>query len=205
AAPPRHRARRPAAADAPVDGRPPAPPVAVPHGGAPAPRVRAPRRRRPAPPGPGRARRPRAVAAGGAPGRGGRRAAAARTPPPRAAAVAQGAGPGPAWPGGARICAGAGVLVAAPAAVRRAVDALTGAHPVYQAGGAAVALAALTAPVLAAGFWVAGGAGGPLTKVNPDTVPQFVHGPRGQRTLVRNSASTGRRPYTVRRAAPPRL
>lgn len=122
-----------------------------------------------------------------------------------AATVTKGADAAPAWPGVALIFAGAGVLVAATAAVQRAVEALTGDHPVYQAGGAAVALAALTAPVLAAGCWVAGGAGGPLTKVNPDTVPQFVHGPRGVRTLVLNSEPTGRVTYTVLRDAPPRI
>ncbi|TDC41739.1 glycosyltransferase family 2 protein [Actinomadura sp. KC345] len=122
-----------------------------------------------------------------------------------AATVTKGADEAPVWPGVALIFAGAGVLLAATAAVQRATEALAGDHPIYKGGGAAVVLAALTAPVLAAGSWVAGGVDGPLTKVDPDTVPAFVHGSGGARTLVLNSEPTGRVSYTILRDARPRI
>ncbi|MGH3240886.1 MAG: glycosyltransferase family 2 protein, partial [Spirillospora sp.] len=89
--------------------------------------------------------------------------------------------------------------------VQRATEALAGNHLTYQVGGAVVVLAALSAPVLAAGFWVAGGAGGPLGKTDPDAVPAFVHGPGGQRTLVLHREPSGRVSYTLLRDARPRL
>ncbi|TDC70107.1 glycosyltransferase [Actinomadura sp. GC306] len=122
-----------------------------------------------------------------------------------AATVTKGADAAPAWPGVALLFAGAGVLFAATAAVLRATEALASDHRLHRAGGAAVALAALSAPVLAAGFWVAGGAGGPLTEVDPDTVPAFVHAPGGVRTLVLSKEPAGRVSYTVLRDAGPRI
>ena len=122
-----------------------------------------------------------------------------------AATVTKGADEAPVWPGVPLLFAGAGVLLAATAAVQRATEALAGDHPVYKGGGAAVVLAALTAPVLAAGFWVVGGVDGPLTKVDPDTVPAFVHGSGGARTLVLNREPTGRVSYTILRDARPRI
>ncbi|MEU8797147.1 glycosyltransferase [Spirillospora sp. NPDC048819] len=122
-----------------------------------------------------------------------------------AATVTKGADEAPVWPGVALIFASAGVLLAATAAVQRATDALTGNHLIYRAGGAAVVLAALTAPFLAAGFWVAGGAGGPLAKLDPDTVPTFLHTPGGPRTLVLHREPTGRVSYTLLRDARPRI
>ncbi|HEY8479585.1 MAG TPA: glycosyltransferase, partial [Spirillospora sp.] len=121
-----------------------------------------------------------------------------------AATVTKGTDEAPAWPGVAMIFASAGVLLAATVAVRRAAEVLTGDHLISRAGGAAVVLAALSAPVLAAGFWVAGGAGGPLTEVDPDTVPAFVH-TGGARTLVLRTEPTGRVSYTVLRDARPRI
>ncbi|MFG2089219.1 MULTISPECIES: glycosyltransferase [unclassified Spirillospora] len=122
-----------------------------------------------------------------------------------AATVTKGADEAPAWPGVALVFASAGVLLAATAAVQRATEALAGNHLIYRAGGAVVVLAALTAPVLAAGFWVAGGAGGPLARLDPDTVPAFVHAPGGQRTLVLHREPTGRVSYTLLRDARPRI
>ncbi|MGP4021762.1 glycosyltransferase [Actinomadura sp. 3N407] len=122
-----------------------------------------------------------------------------------AATVTKGADEAPVWPGVALIFASAGVLLAATAAVQRATEALAGSHLIYRVGGAVVVLAALTAPVLAAGFWVAGGAGGPLAKLDPDTVPAFVHAPGGQRTLVLHREPTGRVSYTLLRDARPRI
>ncbi|SNS47216.1 glycosyltransferase family 2 protein [Actinomadura mexicana] len=122
-----------------------------------------------------------------------------------AATVTKGADEAPVWPGAALLFAGAGVLLAATAAVQRATEALAGHHLIYKAGGAAVLAAALTAPVLAAALWVAGGAGGPLGRLDPDTVPQFVQGTGGVRTLVLHREPTGRVSYTVLRGARPRL
>ncbi|TMR05586.1 glycosyltransferase family 2 protein [Actinomadura soli] len=122
-----------------------------------------------------------------------------------AATVTKGSDEAPGWPGVALIFAGGGVLLAATAVVQRATEVLTGKHLIYRAGGAVVILAALSAPVLAAGFWVAGGAGGPLGKVDPDAVPAFVHGPGGQRTLVLHREPSGRVSYTLLRDARPRI
>ncbi|TDD75688.1 glycosyltransferase [Actinomadura darangshiensis] len=122
-----------------------------------------------------------------------------------AATVTKGADEAPVWPGAALLFAGAGVLLAATAAVQRATEALAGNHLIYKAGGAVVVLAALTAPLLSAALWVAGGAGGPLGRLDPDTVPQFVHGPGGPRTLVLHREPTGRVSYTLLRDARPRL
>lgn len=122
-----------------------------------------------------------------------------------AATVTKGADEAPAWPGVALLFAGAGLLLAATAAVQRATETLAGNHLIYKAGGAAVLAAALTAPVLAAALWVAGGAGGPVGRLDPDTVPQFVQGTGGVRTLVLHREQTGRVSYTVLRGARPRL
>ncbi|MFA1551596.1 glycosyltransferase [Actinomadura chokoriensis] len=122
-----------------------------------------------------------------------------------AATVGKGADTAPVWPGVALVFAGAGVLLAATAVVQRAAEALAGKHVIYRTGGAAVLLAALTAPVLSAGFWVVGGAAGPLGKVDPDTVPLFLQMPGGPRTLVLHREPTGRISYTILRDAPPRL
>ncbi|GAA4235798.1 glycosyltransferase [Actinomadura meridiana] len=122
-----------------------------------------------------------------------------------AVTVTKGVDEAPVWPGVALICAGAGALVAATAAVQGAAEAAAGRHLVYRAGGTLLALAALTAPVLAAGFWMVDGADGPLGKVDPDTVPAYVHGRGGQRTLVLHKEPTGRVSYTVLRDARPRI
>ncbi len=219
----RHRARRAAAADAPVDGRPPAAPVPPAHRGGPAPAVRARDRRRPARTRPGRAGHARAVGARG-PARGRRAGAAAAQPPgQRAGGLAarrvraarrradqrrdrhQGCGRGAGLARRRADLRRGGVLFAATAAVQRATEVIAGKHMVYRAGGAAVVVAALTAPLLAAGFWVVGGAGGPLGKVDPDTVPLFLHAPGGPRTLVLHREPTGQVSYTVLRDDRPRL
>ncbi|NDU75420.1 glycosyltransferase [Actinomadura sp. DSM 109109] len=121
-----------------------------------------------------------------------------------AATVTKGADAAPVWPGAALLFAGAGVLLAATAAVQRATEALAGHHLIYKAGGAAVLAAAVTAPVLAAALWVAGGADGPAGRLDPDTVPQFV-GTGGVRTLVLHREPAGRVSYTVLRGSRPRL
>ncbi|MBT2210689.1 glycosyltransferase [Actinomadura sp. NEAU-AAG7] len=122
-----------------------------------------------------------------------------------AGTVTKGTDAGPAWPGVALVFAGAGVLLAATAAVQRATEALAGTHLIYQAGGAVVATAALTAPVLAAALWITGGAGDPLGRTDPDVVPAFVRAPGGPRTLVLRGDGSGRVSYTVLRGARPML
>ncbi|MFI0447872.1 glycosyltransferase family 2 protein [Actinomadura sp. 6N118] len=121
------------------------------------------------------------------------------------ATVSKGADEAPAWPGVALVFAAAGVLLAATAAVQRGVEVLAGRHLTYQAGGAVVVLAALSVPVLAAGVWIAQGAGGPLGKVDPDVIPAFVNAPTGPRTLVMHREGSGRVAYTVVRGREPML
>ncbi|QKG25134.1 glycosyltransferase [Actinomadura verrucosospora] len=123
-----------------------------------------------------------------------------------AATITKGADAAPAWPGVALVFAGAGVLLAATAAVQRGTEVLAGKHLIYKAGGAVVVLAALTAPLLAAGAWVARGADGPLGTVDADTVPEFVKGQGGPRTLVLHGGGpSGRVAYTLLRGDRPRL
>ncbi|MDL4814664.1 glycosyltransferase [Actinomadura opuntiae] len=122
-----------------------------------------------------------------------------------AATVTKGADAVPAWPGVALLFAGAGVLLAATAAVQRGTEVLAGDHLIYKAGGAVVVLAALTAPLLAAGAWVARGADGPLGTVGADTVPEFVKAPGGPRTLVLRGGPSGGVAYTLLRGDRPML
>jgi GT2 family glycosyltransferase len=122
-----------------------------------------------------------------------------------AIAVAKGADRAPAWPGPALTFAAGGVLLAATAAVQRAVEVLTGRHLIYRAGGALIALAALTAPVLAATSWIAGGVKGPLTEAGADAVPALTSSAVRSRTLVLNRDDHGRVSYSVLRGAEPVL
>ncbi|WP_119728683.1 glycosyltransferase family 2 protein [Thermomonospora amylolytica] len=122
-----------------------------------------------------------------------------------AVTVTKGADRGAVWPGVALLPAAAGILLAATAAVLRARETLAGKHLPYRAGGALVLLAALTAPVAAAGAWVAGGARDPIGEVPADTVPPFLAGPAGPRTLVLDRDEDGRVTYTVLRGAEPGL
>ncbi|MEU5877308.1 glycosyltransferase [Spirillospora sp. NPDC047279] len=121
------------------------------------------------------------------------------------ATVAKGADEAPAWPGVALVFAAAGVLLAATAVVQRGVELLAGKHLTYQAGGALVVLAALSVPLVAAGAWVARGAGDPLGKVDPDVIPAFVTAPTGPRTLVMRREASGRVTYTLVRGQRPML
>nr|BFE33509.1 glycosyltransferase [Actinomadura rugatobispora] len=121
------------------------------------------------------------------------------------ATVTKGADEAAVWPGVTLAVAGAGVLLAATAAVQRAVDVLAGRHLTYRVAGALVVLAALTAPALAAFGWIAGGAAGPLGRTDPDAVPAFVNGSAGERTLVVRREPTGRVAYTVLRGVEPML
>ncbi|WP_395104506.1 glycosyltransferase [Actinomadura sp. SCN-SB] len=121
------------------------------------------------------------------------------------ATVTEGADRAAVWPGVAMLLAGTGVLLAATAAVQRAVDVLTARHLTYRIAGGLIVAAAVSTPVLAAGAWVVAGAGGPLGRTDPDVVPAFVHGSVGERTLVMRSEPTGRVAYTMLRGTRPML
>lgn len=122
--------------------------------------------------------------------------------------VIKGTDTGPAWPGVALLLAAGGILLAATAAVQRAAEMLVGRDRLYRLGGAVIAFAAISAPVLAAGGWIVAGVHGPLGRAGTDTVPAFlgVDAVRnGQaRTLVLNQ-QPGRVAYTVLRGAAPTL
>jgi hypothetical protein len=119
--------------------------------------------------------------------------------------VTKGAGRAPAWPGAALTFAAGGVLLAATAAVQRAVEVLAGRHLTYRLGGALVVLAGLTAPLLAAGSWAAAGGTGPLGEVTTDAVPALTRTDFGPRTLVLSQDRHGRVSYSVVRGAEPML
>jgi GT2 family glycosyltransferase len=118
--------------------------------------------------------------------------------------VTKGADRAPAWPGPALTFAAAGVLLAATAAVQRAVEVLAGRHLTYRLGGALVILAGLTAPLLAAGSWAAGGTG-PLGEVTTEAVPALTSTDFGPRTLVLSQDRHGRVSYSVVRGVEPML
>ena len=104
-----------------------------------------------------------------------------------------------AWPGVATAVAAVGLLLAAAplieaaaAALGRAGDVRAPARPVRQHGQRLAVLAGLavaaSAPVLAAGYWLAAGVRGPVATAGPQILPPFVasssSGPDRTRTLV---------------------
>ena len=122
------------------------------------------------------------------------------------------------WPGIAVAIAAGGLLLAAAPLVeaageplRRAADLVTGRMPrtdwrvLATLAGFAVAA---SAPVLAAGYWLAAGVGGTVTAAGPQVLPAFVAaasaGPDRNRTLVLRPDG-GALSYTVLRAADPVL
>jgi GT2 family glycosyltransferase len=137
------------------------------------------------------------------------------TPPQGGTAVS-------AWPGIAIAIAAAGLLLAAAPLIEALIGAArrhlgragdqaagrlprTGWRVLAAAAGCAVAA---TAPVLAAGYWLAGGVGGPLAAASPQILPAFVaassEGPDRNRTLVLRQDGGGLS-YTVLRDADPVL
>jgi len=131
------------------------------------------------------------------------------TPPQGGTAV-------PAWPGLAIAIAAAGLLLAATPLLELAGRALTGAgadsrgHRLGTDWRFLVTLAglavAVSAPALAAGYWLADGLGGPVAAVRTPFLPPFVAasatGPGRPRTLVIRQNGTGMS-YTVLRDADP--
>jgi len=133
------------------------------------------------------------------------------TPPPGGPAVS-------AWPGIAIAVAAAGLLLAAVPLIeaagrplRQVADLIRGRVPrtdwrvLATLAGFAVAL---SAPVLAAGYWLAGGVGGTVTAAAPQILPAFVAassaGPDRNRTLVLRPAG-GTLSYAVLRDTDPVL
>jgi GT2 family glycosyltransferase len=109
-----------------------------------------------------------------------------------------------AWPGIAIAIAGAGLLLAAAPLIeaagrplRQAADLITGRMPRTD-WRILVTLASfavgVSAPVLAAGYWLAGGTGGTVTGASPQILPAFVAatsaGPNRNRTLVLRQVGT---------------
>ncbi|HEY2286686.1 MAG TPA: glycosyltransferase, partial [Streptosporangiaceae bacterium] len=131
------------------------------------------------------------------------------TPPQGGTAV-------PAWPGLAIVIAAAGLLLAATPLLELAGRALAGREPGrrghrlgtdwrFLATLAGLA-AAVSAPALAAGYWLTDGLNGPVAAVSTPFLPPFVAaaatGPDRPRTLVIRQDGTGMT-YTVLRAADP--
>jgi hypothetical protein len=129
---------------------------------------------------------------------------------------AQGGTAVPAWPGLAIALAAAGLLLAATPLLELAGRALTGAGADsrgnrlgtdwrFLATLAGLA-AAVSAPALAAGYWLADGLGGPVAAVSAPFLPPFVAasatGPGRPRTLVIRRDGTGMS-YSVLRDADP--
>ncbi|HWN01242.1 MAG TPA: glycosyltransferase family 2 protein, partial [Streptosporangiaceae bacterium] len=133
------------------------------------------------------------------------------TPPQGGAAVS-------AWPGLAIAIAAAGLLLAATPLIEAIGRALGGqtaggradpdrSGPGWRFAASVVGLAAVvSAPALAAGYWLADGLGGPVTAVGSPVLPAFVAasatGPDRVRTLVLRQDS-GTLSYAILRAADP--
>ena len=130
----------------------------------------------------------------------------------------QGGTPVSAWPGLAIAIAAAGLLLAAVPlieatgrALGRAGDRAAGRVGTGWRLPAAVAglAVAVSAPALAAGYWLADGIGGPLAAAGPQILPPFVAassaGPDRTRTLVLRPGGDGALSYAVLRDADPVL
>jgi GT2 family glycosyltransferase len=119
----------------------------------------------------------------------------------------------PAWPGLALAIVGAGLVLAA-ATAGDALPRLTGgANParlgaVRTAGAAVLALAACSAPLLSAGYWLINGVSGPVAPTAAPVVPVLVSASSASglelRTLVLRSAH-GQRSYALERGLNPSL
>jgi hypothetical protein len=129
---------------------------------------------------------------------------------------AQGGAAVSAWPGLAMAIAAVGLLLAATPLIETIGRALIGQaghgradpdHPGWRFAASVAGLAAVvSAPALAAGYWLAGGLDGPVTAAGPPILPAFVAasatGPDRVRTLVLRQ-DAGTLTYTILRAADP--
>jgi GT2 family glycosyltransferase len=121
----------------------------------------------------------------------------------------------PAWPGAALAVAAVGLLVAAlsaadgvPALLRRGPGSSSWQRGLGRVPVAGLVLVACSAPILTAAFWVTHGAGGPLTVVRQQVVPELVavssnNGLRLRTLVLRQDG--GQISYTVLRGAGPSL
>ena len=116
----------------------------------------------------------------------------------------------PAWPGPATLLAGAGLLLAAVTGAegarrRVAVSSFGWRQPTA----VLIVVAAAVTPLVLAGWWVVGGADGPLQRRDPVLLPAFVAAegeqPNRPRTLVLRSLGTGTLSYALLRSEGPRL
>ncbi|HEV8222940.1 MAG TPA: glycosyltransferase family 2 protein, partial [Streptosporangiaceae bacterium] len=121
----------------------------------------------------------------------------------------------PVWPGPALAVAAVGLLVAAlsaadglPRLLHRSPDVSSWQRGLGRLPVAALLLVACSAPILAAAFWVTNGAGGPLTVVRQQVVPELVavssnNGMRLRTLVLRQDGD--HISYTVLRGAGPSL
>ncbi|WP_158564206.1 glycosyltransferase [Jiangella anatolica] len=114
------------------------------------------------------------------------------------------------WPGFATVVVAGGLLVATAIGAEGARERLSRASFGWrQPLAVIVAAAAGLAPIVAAGWWVARGAGDPIERRDPQILPAYVAdeaaGPQGVRTLVLNRADDGRITYALLRESGPRL
>ena len=114
------------------------------------------------------------------------------------------------WPGYATVLVAGGLLVAAAIGGEGARERLSRASFGWrQPLAVIVAGAAGLAPIVAAGWWVARGAGDPIERRDPAILPAYVADeadrPERVRTLVVNRADDGRITYALLREAGPRL
>ena len=125
-----------------------------------------------------------------------------------------GGGPAvPAWPGLALAIVGGGLVLAAATAGDALPRLVGGGNParlgaVRTAGAAALALAACSAPVLSAAYWLINGVSGPVAPTAAPVVPVLVSASSASglqlRTLVLRSAG-GQVSYTLQRGISPSL
>ncbi len=114
------------------------------------------------------------------------------------------------WPGYATVLVAGGLLVAAAIGAEGARERLSRASFGWRQPLAVIVVgAAGLAPIVAAGWWVARGAGDPIERRDPAILPAYVADeadrPERVRTLVLNRADDGRITYALLREAGPRL
>ncbi|MGH8835989.1 MAG: glycosyltransferase [Actinomycetes bacterium] len=116
----------------------------------------------------------------------------------------------PAWPGFATVVMGAGMLLAALIGAEGARERLARSSFGWrQPLGLVMSVLAIVTPALAALWWVAGGANGPLERRDPVVLPAYVAA-EGQstdrpRTLVLQKRNAGLLSYTLLRDVGPRI
>jgi len=112
------------------------------------------------------------------------------------------------WPGAALAVAALGLLIAAAPAAEWLASAGTGRGIATKLGAVVALMAAATAPVIAAGYWLADGVRGPIGSVTQPVLPAFVSASSNSeaqyRTLILRPAD-GSLDYAVVRQSDPTL